>query len=410
MTTKQGSVLGGVLLIGGTCIGAGMLGLPVMTAAAGFYPAMGAFLFVWFFMTLAAFAYLEVSLRFKGEVNLISIVGATLGEPAKWIAWITYIFFLYSLMAAYTSGGTAIFAKLLGLHVSGKQQLLAMGLFFIIPFAAIVYMGTSWVDHVNRFLMGGFFATFIVLCSIFLGSSHTSHFYAVGSSKYLIFTFPLLVTSFGYHTLVPTLKSYLNENLKKLRIVFIVGGLSPLIIYGIWEWIILYLIPTHGQGGLVYMMHHNSSNPAEAMAQAISIHGSIIHHIVTWFSYFALTSSFIGVGLGIRDFFADGLHIKKTRMGRVWLSVLTFGPPLIYTLIYPGGFLLALKYAGILAGILLIIYPVIMAWRARYVTKLPGKYKLWGGKPVLILTLLFGVFVVCTDLLWRMKLLPIPIT
>lgn len=408
-TNKQGSVLGGILLIGGTCIGAGMLGLPVMTAAAGFYPAMGAFIFVWFFMTIAAFAYLEVSLRFRGEVNFISIVGSTLGTPAKWIAWFVYISLLYSLMAAYSAGGISIFNKLLNTHVSGVNHMLAMGLLFIVPFAFIVYKGTSWVDHVNRVLMIGFFATFILLCGIFLSSSHTSNFYPVGSSKYLLFTMPMLVTSFGFHTLIPTLKTYLNEDLKKLRLTIILGGLSPLIVYALWELIILYLIPTWGPHGLVDILHHHGSNPAEAMAQELSVHGNIIHQVVAWFSYFALTSSFMGVGLGIRDFFADGLHIKKTPIGRLWLSLLTFGPPLIYAMIYPGGFLVALKYAGILASVLIIIYPVIMAWRARYVTKLPGRYKMWGGKPLLVFTFLFGLFVVLADILLRMGLLPIPL-
>lgn len=408
MSTKEGSVLGGILLIGGTCIGAGMLGLPVMTAAAGFYPAMAAFLLVWFFMTIASFAYLEVSLRFRGEINFISIVGTTLGKPAKWIAWFTYIALLYSLMSAYTAGGISIFGKLLNVPIIGAYQLLFLGLIFMVPFAMIVYLGTNWVDHVNRILMAGLIGTFIFLCAIFLGATHTSHFYPVGASKYLLFTFPILVTSFGYQTLIPTLKSYLNEDIKKLRITMVLGGLSPLIFYGIWELIILYLIPTWGPNGLIDILHHHGSNPAEAMAQELSVHGNIIHQVVAWFSYFALTSSFIGVGLGIRDFFADGLHIKKTHTGRMWLSVLTFGPPLLYAMLYPGGFLLALKYAGILASLLLIIYPVMMAWRARYVTKLPGRYKMWGGKPLLVFTFIFGLFVVLADVLQHMGLLPIP--
>ncbi|HSX20400.1 MAG TPA: aromatic amino acid transport family protein [Gammaproteobacteria bacterium] len=408
MKTK-GSVLGGILLIGGTCIGAGMLGLPVMTAAAGFFPTMGAFLFVWFFMTASAFAYLEVSLRFKGEVNLISIVATTMGSGAKWFAWVTYVLFLYSLMAAYTAGGTTIFANLINVPIHGTQESIGMALLFMIPFALVVFMGTWTVDIVNRLLMAGLIATFVALCATFLGPSHTSHFNGFGESKYLLFTFPLLVTSFGYHTIIPTLKSYLHEDIKKLRIVFMIGGLSPLVIYAIWELIILYLIPTWGDNGLVFMLHHAGANPADAMAQALSVHGSSIHHVVAWFSYFALTSSFIGVGLGIRDFFADGLHIKKNVVGSCILTALTFAPPLIYTIVYPRGFLFALKYAGVFAAILLIIYPVLMAWRARYVTKLEGKYKMWGGKMLLLLTLLFGLFVVFADVLLRMGVLPIPV-
>lgn len=407
MKTK-GSMLGGVLLIGGTCLGAGMLGLPVMTAAAGFYPTILAFILVWLFMTLSAFAYLEVSLRFSGEVNLISIVETTMGPIAKWIAWVVYILFLYSLMAAYTAGGTTIFAKLLNLHINTPQESIIMGLLFITPLALIVYLGTWAVDHVNRILMLGFILTFVFLCMKFLSSSHVNHITTFGNPKYILFTFPFLVGSFGYHTIIPTLKSYLNENIKRLRIVILLGGLSPLIVYAIWELIILYLIPAWGDDGLVHILHHNGSNPAEAMAAALSVHDGIIHHIVVWFSYFALTSSFIGVGLGIRDFFADGLHIKKTPLGKTILTLLTFVPPLLYTILYPRGFLFALKYAGIFAAVILIIYPVLMAWRARYVTKLGGDYRLWGGKPILLITLVFGLFIVFADILSRMGLLPMP--
>lgn len=409
MNTKDNSMLGGVLLVGGTCIGAGMLGLPVMTAAAGFYPAMAAFLLVWVFMTLAALAYLEVSLRFKGEVNLISIVGHTLGPIPKWIAWFAYILFLYSLMAAYTAGGTTIFSKILGIQVVGARQTIFMGITFIIPFALVVYLGTACVDHVNRILMFGLIGTFVWLCGSFMHGSHISHFNAVGESKYLLFTLPVLVTSFGYHTLIPTLKTYLHEDVKRLRTTIIIGGLSPLLVYGVWELIILYLIPTWGSDGLIHILHHNNANPAEAMAQAMSVHGSLIHTIVIWFSYFALASSFIGVGLGIRDFFADGLRIKKTKRGRIILSLLTFGPPFVYTIVNPGGFLSALKYAGVFAAILLIIYPVLMAWHARYIDKIPGKYRLWGGKTILLLTGLFGVVVIVAEALLRMRLLPIPV-
>lgn len=60
-----------------------------------------------------------------------------------------------------------------------------------------------------------------------------------------------------------------------------------------------------------------------------------------------------------------------------------------------------------LYGNLLIIYPVAMAWSARYVHKLPGKYKMYGGKP-LLLTLLFGIFVVFIDIMLRSGFLPTP--
>ena len=187
--SKKGSVLGGVLLVGGTCIGAGMLGLPVMTAAAGFYPTLGAFLLVWFFMSCSALAYLEVALRFKGDTNLISMAGHTLGKAAKVFALVLFIFFLYSLMAAYTSGGTTMLGHILGRDVTGHADLFLIALLFAAPFALLVYLGPHWVDHLNRWLMLIFILAFVGICVLALNIGPAEQFNPVGEPKYLLFTF-----------------------------------------------------------------------------------------------------------------------------------------------------------------------------------------------------------------------------
>ena len=62
MSTKNSGYLGGVLLVAGTCIGAGMIGVPVKTAASGFYPTLIAFVLVLAIMTMSALLFLEASL------------------------------------------------------------------------------------------------------------------------------------------------------------------------------------------------------------------------------------------------------------------------------------------------------------------------------------------------------------
>ena len=52
--TNSGSVAGGILLIAGCCIGAGMLGLPVLSAIAGFEPSVILFFISWIFMVRQA--------------------------------------------------------------------------------------------------------------------------------------------------------------------------------------------------------------------------------------------------------------------------------------------------------------------------------------------------------------------
>nr|NGX30096.1 Tyrosine-specific transport protein [Candidatus Anoxychlamydiales bacterium] len=67
---KTNKFLGSILLISGTTIGAGMLGLPVTTGFAGFFPTLFVLLFFWGYMLITAFLYLEANLSVKGNVNL----------------------------------------------------------------------------------------------------------------------------------------------------------------------------------------------------------------------------------------------------------------------------------------------------------------------------------------------------
>jgi tyrosine-specific transport protein len=125
------------------------------------------------------------------------------------------------------------------------------------------------------------------------------------------------------------------------------------------------------------------------------------------FALSAILTSFIGVALGLFDFFADGFHIKKNLLGKLGLAFLTFLPPILIA-IYCPQFLKALHYAGLFAAILLVIYPVLMVWWGRYRLNIAAGYRVMGGKPLLVATLIFGLSVIVLEVLDHLKLLPEP--
>ena len=89
----MGKIIGGVLLVAGTTIGAGMLALPVVTGLAGFYPSVALFLAYWLFLTFTAFLMLEVSLWLPPQANLISMARHTLGRWGEAVSWALYSFY-----------------------------------------------------------------------------------------------------------------------------------------------------------------------------------------------------------------------------------------------------------------------------------------------------------------------------
>lgn len=399
---KDHRYLGGVLLVAGTCIGAGMIGVPVKTAVAGFGPTLIAFGLVWLIMTLSALLFLEVSLDFPGEVNFITMSKIILGPVGKNIAWLTSLLYMYSMMAAYTSGGGTMLAELLPVNVYVAI------LVYLLPFAILVYFGAKWIDLINRFFTIGLIVSFVILCVSTLISARSlqpiANFAAnksvIESFKLLTFGLPLLVTTFGYHVIIPSLKCYLQEEVNFLKKAIFVGGFIPLIVYIVWQIVILLLIPAFGNEGLVSMLESNK-NPGDSIASYLLRYGQ--HKMVvislTSFMFCAISSSLIGVSWALCDFFADGFKIAKNCIGKLILIFLTFVPAIIYAVCFPQGFLKALGWSGVFSAIIMVIYPALMAYKLRTISKNPVKYKAPIGKILIIAVILFGLLVAGLELI-----------
>lgn len=392
-------MVGAVLLVSGTTIGAGMLALPVTTGLAGFIPSLVIMTAIWLFMMLTAYYLLEVNLRLKGESNLISMMHKTLGRPGEVVSWITYLLLLYSLTAAYMVGCSQILADVLSgiLPFEAPEWIWPVAIFLV--FAIFVYFGTEVVDMLNRILMGCLIITYFSL--IGLGCCRVNppmltHY----DWNFLLPSISVVLTTFGYHIIIPTLTTYLEHDSKLLKRAIFIGSLIPFIIYLLWQFLVMGVVPVHGVNSL--------SEAAEKGLQVTFFLKTILASpwvgmAVRAFAFFAIVTSLLGVSLSLSDFLADGLKIKKTHWGKFFLIILTFVPPLLFALFYPQGFITALKYAGIFVVILLALLPGLMAWCERYGSEtdrsfIKSDFKVAGGKGLLVFTILFSVLLLGVEI------------
>lgn len=376
-------LIGGVLLIVGTSIGGGMLALPVSTAEVGFSNSIFFLFFCWLIMTAGALLVLEVNLRLPAGSNMISMAKSTLGLPGQIIAWITYLFLLYTLLAAYISGGSDVFNSLLHkAHIDLPNWITSV--IFTALFSLVVYKGIRSVDYVNRGLMFGKLGVYILLVAII--SPHVSPLGLVGgSARAFTGTLMILITSFGFASIVPSLREYFNDDIRTLRRVILFGSLIPLFCYIVWDAVIMGVISREGTNGLMALMNseHATSGLTEALNQ--SVQSQWISGFFGFFTSICMVTAFLGVSLGLFDFLADGLKLKKTGNQGKSTLVLTFIPPLAVVLINPGIYLHALSYAGICCVILLLLLPALMAWQGRKTCPLaPAEsHMVPGGNPSL---------------------------
>ncbi|MEX1013002.1 MAG: aromatic amino acid transport family protein [Waddliaceae bacterium] len=377
INTKARSLWSGMLLIATTCIGAGMIALPSMTGLAGFLPAFVVTTLCWLMMSATGLLFLEAVLWLPDGSNLLSLSEAFLGKKARYLAGFLFIFLYTCLLVAYISGGAPLFSSIIGVQPT-------LGYFlFTALFGGIVWLGSKAVDRINWILVVGLVATFVVL--IFLGSQEVqSQFLERQNWSWGLLALPILFSAFGFHNVIPSVAKYLKGDARKLRTAVILGALIPYIFYLSWQWVVIGMV---SEERLIYSQE--SGVPVTQLLESIT-GNPLILSVSAFFGFFAMVTSLLGVSLSMVDFYADGF--KNTNRGL--LTFLVFIPPLFFTLNQPGLFVTALGYAGGFGEVILnCLFPIAMVWVGRYQMGLPSKVALFGGKPLLILLILFSFFI-----------------
>lgn len=387
----KNKVIGGVLLVSGTTIGAGMLALPVVTGLAGFFPTLILFLLYWVYMTYTAFLLLEVNLWLGDHINMITMAKKTIGKAGEVVSWITYLFLLYLLTTAYLAGGAPVVVNSLEMATGLIIPDWAGAIPLLVIFGFFVYEGTKYVDLLNRLLMFGLVIAYSAM-TLMMVPHVDYHLLSYSNWGNIWLAVSVAATSFGFHIIIPTLTTYMHHNPAKLKKVIMIGSIIPLVVYIMWEMITLGVVPIEGAFG-IREGYLQGENGATLLSQQLG--GSMVAVIAQMFSFFAIVTSFLGVTLSLTDFLADGLHIKKTHLGRFFLVALAFVPPLFFILMSPRAFLIALEYAGAFGVVVLLgLMPPLMVWAGRYYKGYKGDFQVPGGKVALSLAILVSLIVI----------------
>ena len=401
LAQKPGSVLGGILLIAGSCIGAGMLALPVITGSGGFLPASVMFLFAWLFMTTTALLLLQVNVTLGYQLSLVSLAEKSLGKVGKAFCWILFLFLFYSLGIAYISASGSILETII-LDLTGKSFPSWLGsLLFTLTFGIVIYVGTRPVDYLNRVLMIGLLLSYGAL--IFFGSFYIQKNNLMTHQwKYAFGAIPILIISFGFHNMIPSLAGYFHGDAKRLRTTLLIGSLCPLVIYLLWEFVMLGIIPVGGCSGLMQAL-----DQGQAATQALKGATGLVwmSTIGQTFALFAIITSFLAQSLSLVDFLADGLKVPKIKWGRRFLLLLTLAPPFVLAFLYPGIFIRALNFAGGFSAVILFgAMPALMVWSLRYRKNIKMVKILPTGRFLFISILIIATVVFLIELLTELGL------
>ena len=312
-----------------------------------------------------------------------------LGKWPRIISWFLYLFLFYALLFAYLADMGTLFATFFRVYLHLSIPDWMGSFFFVFVFGWIIYFGMRSADLWNRFLMLLKVICFFGLIS--LGAQYME-FPLLTRTQYSLapLALPLLITSFGYHNMVPSLVHYLGGDVSRVRRAILGGSIFTLVVYLVWETLILAILPYGGSYGIVANLSRGQ-DAAQALVQLIGL--SWLGTFAQGLAFFAILTSFLAQSLSLVHFWSDGLKIKTKERESPWICLLALLPPLVFSILKPGLFYQALGFAGGFCAVILFgLFPVCMVWRARQAKQvLP--YRVRGGNTLLLGLVLVSLFI-----------------
>jgi tyrosine-specific transport protein len=358
MQTKNSS-FGAIALITGCCVGAGMLGLPLVTMSSGFILSIIPLFIGWAYMYLSGLMVLEVYLDAKQNINLMGLLDKILGKSAKIIGAALFLFLFYSILTAYLNASSILIQgacnQLFKIDLPQSFYLICNGfvLFTIILFT------TRKIDLINRFLV--FCMLFFYVCLIYIGSLQVDpvNLKTFSHPTQIVWSIPVFILSFGFQNLVPTVSHYLNYDAKRIKSTLFKGTFAAFIIYLIWNFIILGVISNQDQGIVEKGTH--------TLHQLFDSSSAQVSFFIKGFSFFAIITSVLAVSLSFVNFISDSAENQKKH---AFYTACVIVPPVIFSLLNPDLFLTMLHIAGGIGAVSLFgLLPPFMIWKKRYVLK-----------------------------------------
>jgi tyrosine-specific transport protein len=174
-------------------------------------------------------------------------------------------------------------------------------------------------------LVGIVLLTFAPL--LFLGAANVDvQNFATGDWTAVPSTIPVIALAFVFHNVVPVVATSLEGDARKAKVALMAGTAIPFAMFVLWDAALLGSV-SQAQAEDALDAVARSGGAIEAIADplaALQATSPAAAALVSGFSFFAITTSFVGFVLGLVDFLSDGLGFRaeesetKTQKGNDW--------------------------------------------------------------------------------------------
>ncbi len=351
----------------GSCIGAGVLGIPFVASQAGFFTALIYIVLIGAIIFLVNLYLGEIVLRTKGDHQLIGYVQKYLGNRARHVMEFAVIFGIYAALIAYMVG----VGKSLSFVIFGNESYyLLFGILFGFFMAFLLKGGLKSLKKFEKIGVMIIMSLLLLIIVVFLPSVEFVNLLGFNSANILL-PFGVVLFALMSFQAIPEIKMVLKRNEKYFKKVMITGTIVSVLFYALFTFIV------------VGMKGANTPNIATLTLGPVFV----------FLGIFTMFTSYLSGGNALRESFQFDERFSKNKS---WFlaSLIPIGLFLLTQLTDFFSFTRILSLGGVVSGGIMIILILLMVKKAKKHCNRKPEYVVsakWWVLIILILLFVFGV-------------------
>ncbi|MEA1937255.1 MAG: aromatic amino acid transport family protein [Patescibacteria group bacterium] len=353
----------------GTAVGAGIFGLPYVTAQAGFFPALILLIILGATMILLALMYGEITLRTLNKGRLVGYCGKYIGKNGKRMATLITLFSLYANVLAYIIISGIFLNALLSGYFGGNEFIYGLAMFALISIG--IYINLKTVSIVELLMVVFLLMAIFGIFAKGIISVETSNLLTSDSSQFFL-PFGVILFSLSFVSAVPQLEHMMKKRQKKIKSAIITSGIAIMIIYALFMAVVVGIT--------------GSDTSPETFFGLSQFMGDGVITLGLIFGVFAAATSYLIIGINLKEIFWYDFHFSKNKS---W-ALACFIPVLIFVLGFRD-FIAVINFTGGVAGGFVGILIIIIFYKAKKTGDLKPAYKI--SVPKIISALMVLIFV-----------------
>ena len=354
----------------GMVIGAGILGIPYVVAKAGFWTGVINIVVLGISVLFLHLIIGEVSLRTKGNHQLTGYAAKYFGRKGKFVMTILFVLGMYGAMVAYIMKIGEFLSEIFSSYIGGNPVIYSLA-FFIIGFT-LVSFGLKTVGKSEIIMVSFLLLVVIAIFAFSLPHINYNNLTELDFGKIFI-PFGVVFFALMGTSAIPLMKEELKGSEKLMKRAILAGCIIPIVVYLLFAFTVVGISGSATTDGAIIGLK-------DFLGYKIYIAGLV-------FGILTMATSFLGIGIGIKEMYRFDFRIKKSLSSLLACFIpLIIALPIMLSKIN-NAFFKVLDMTGAIVYPLTGLMLVAIYWKARKIGERKPEYSLWNNKALGVIIL-----------------------